>query len=161
MHYQTDLLGNYHFTGPVDGPTILRIAEEIREAHFYREASLTHPSAASDFLVAKLAHLPHEVFAVIFLDNRHRILAFEILFTGTLDGASVYPREVVRRALHHNAAAVILAHNHPSGVPEPSQADRDITRVLKEALRVVDTRVLDHMVVGGSTVVSFAARGLL
>ncbi len=108
MQYQLDLLGNYHFTGPVDEATILSVAERIREAHFYREAALQSPSATRDYLVAKLAMLQHEVFVAIFLDNRHAVLAFEILFTGTIDGASVYPREVVKRALHHNAAAVIF-----------------------------------------------------
>lgn len=161
MQYQRDIFGNYLFSGPVDEFTILHVAERIRETHFHRETVMRDPQTTREFLIAKLAHLPHEVFAAIFLDNRHGLLAFEVLFTGTLDGASVYPREVVRRVLHHNAAAVILVHNHPSGVAEPSQADRDITRTLKDALRLIDTRVLDHMIVGGATVTSFAARGLI
>jgi DNA repair protein RadC len=94
------------------------------------------------------------------MDNRHRMIAFEELFNGTIDGASVHPREVVKRCLHHNAAAVIFAHNHPSGVPEPSQSDERITQKLKEALHLIDVRVLDHFVVGDA-VVSFAERGLL
>lgn len=161
MQYELDLLGNYHFTGPVDEATILRVAEKIREARFYRETFLSNPTVARDYLVAKLAMLEHEVFAVIFLDTRHAVIAFEILFTGTIDGASVHPREVVKQALRRNAAAVIFSHNHPSGVPEPSQADRDITGQLKEALRYVDVRVLDHVIVGGNSTVSFAERGLI
>ena len=98
----------------------------------------------------------------MFLDNRHRVIAFEELFTGTIDGTSVHPREVVRTALFHNAAAVILAHNHPSGVAEPSQADEQITRRLKDALALVDVRTLDHIIIGdGDSSVSFAERGLL
>ena len=161
MQYQLDHQGNYVFSGPVDATTILSVAEQIREARFFREATLTHPSAANDLLVAKLGLLEHEVFAAIFLDNRHAVLAFEILFTGSLTGASVSPREVVKRALQHNAAAVIFAHNHPSGVPEPSQADRDITTELQRALRLVEVRVLDHIIVGGNKTTSFAQRGLL
>jgi CheY-like chemotaxis protein len=150
MKYKVDSQGNFKFSGPVDEATILSVAEKIREARFYRETVLTHPAASRDYLVAKLALLPHEVFAAIFLDNRHAVIAFEILFTGTLDGASVHPREVIKRALHHNAAAVIFAHNHPSGVPEPSAADRSITDELKRALNVIGTRTLDHFIVGGN-----------
>jgi DNA repair protein RadC len=161
MQYQLDQNGTYHFTGPVDSSTILSIAESILEAKFYREATLTAPSATRDYLVAKLALLEHEVFAAIFLDNRHRVLAFETLFTGSLTGASVYPREVVKRALHHNAAAMIFAHNHPSGIPEPSFADRDITQQLKNALALIEVRVLDHLIVGGTCATSMAERGLI
>ena len=102
-----------------------------------------------------------EVFACLYLDNRHRVLHFEELFRGTIDGASVHPREVVKAALHRNAAAVILAHNHPSGVAEPSAADRQITERLKSALQLVEIRVLDHLVVGDQDCVSFAERGWL
>jgi DNA repair protein RadC len=161
MKYKVDSQGNYKFTGPVDEATILSVAEKIREARFYRETILTHPAATRDYLVAKLSLLPHEVFSAIFLDNRHAVIAFEILFTGTLGGASVHPREVIKRALHHNAAAMIFAHNHPSGVPEPSAADRSITDELKQALNVIGTRTLDHFIVGGNSTVSFAERGLL
>jgi DNA repair protein RadC len=161
MQYQLDQQGNYVFPGPVDATTILQVAEQIRETRFFRESKLSCPTAANDFLVAKLGLLEHEVFAAIFLDNRNAVLAFEILSTGSLTGASVYPREVVKRALHHNAAAVIFSHNHPSGVPEPSQADRDITGELQRALRLVEVRVLDHIIVGGNKTVSFAQRGLL
>ena len=108
----------------------------------------------------RLAPQPYELFAVLWLDNRHRVIAFEELFRGTIDGASVHPREVVRAAIDHNAAACIFAHNHPSGVEEPSQADLRITNRLKDALDLVDVRVLDHMIVG-DTMCSFAERGLL
>lgn len=123
--------------------------------------SLTSPGDARQFLLAQLRALKHEVFACIWLDNQHRVLAYEPLFNGTIDGAAVYPREVVRTALQHNAAAAILAHNHPSGVAEPSQADRQITDRLVQSLGAIDVRVLDHMVVGAGVVVSFAERGWL
>lgn len=122
---------------------------------------LTSPDLVRNYLSAQLRHRPHEVFAVLFLDNQHRLRSFDELFQGTIDGASVYPREVVKRALTHNAAAVILAHNHPSGVAEPSQADRRITERLQQALDLVGVRVLDHMVVGDAEVISFAERGWL
>ena len=130
------------------------LGEELRE----REA-LTSPHQSAAYLKAQLQHRPYEVFACLFLDNRHRVLAFEELFRGTLDGAQVFPREVVREALKHNAAAVILAHNHPSGTAEPSAADRAITRELRDALALVGVRVLDHMVVGAGEPTSMAARG--
>jgi DNA repair protein RadC len=113
------------------------------------------------FLSARLRHHPYEVFAALFLDNRHRLIVYEELFRGTVDGASVHPREIVRCCLRHNAAAVVFAHNHPSGVAEPSSADRKITERLKQALALIDVRVLDHFVVGDGEPVSFADRGLL
>ncbi|MBI3778949.1 MAG: DNA repair protein RadC, partial [Gammaproteobacteria bacterium] len=114
-----------------------------------------------DFLQAQLRDRKNEVFGVLFLDNRHRVLEFEELFQGTLNGTAVYPREVVKRALKHNAAAVILVHNHPSGVAEPSRADELLTTRLKEALTLVDIRLLDHLVVGDGEMVSFSERGLI
>ena len=123
--------------------------------------SLGNPHESGDYLRARLRHLPYEVFGCLYLDNRHRVLAFEELFRGTVDGASVHPREVVRACLHHNACAVIFAHNHPSGVAEPSAADRAITHELRDALRLVGVRVLDHLVIGSGEPVSMAARGLL
>ena len=123
--------------------------------------ALANPAACADYPRARIGAYPYEVFACVFLDNRHRILAFEELFRGTIDGASVHPREVVRRCLAHNAAAVILAHNHPSGVAEPSQADRAITAELKRALETIQVRVLDHFIIGAGMPTSFAARGLL
>ena len=135
----------------------LRVLSE-RVAH---SSPLSNPRATREYLALRFARLEHEVFACIYLDNRHRVLACEELFRGTIDGSSVHPREVVKRALVHNAAAVILTHNHPSGVAEPSQSDELITRRLKEALGLVDIRVLDHLIVAGATVESFAERGLL
>ncbi|MGH8279534.1 MAG: RadC family protein [Gammaproteobacteria bacterium] len=126
-----------------------------------RGAPLTDPAYTRRYLIAQLRDRPHEVFCCLYLDNRHRVIAFEELFHGTLDGASVHPREVVRRILTHNAAAVIFAHNHPSGVAEPSDADRRLTQRLKDALALVDVRVLDHFVVGDGEATSFAERGLL
>lgn len=126
-----------------------------------RGVALESPLQAKSYLLACLRDKPHEIFCCLYLDNRHRVLAFEEMFSGTLSGASVYPREVVKAALKINAAAVIFAHNHPSGVAEPSQADEALTRRLKEALALVDIRVLDHLVIGDGEVVSFCDRGLL
>ncbi|OOG25715.1 hypothetical protein B1C78_06340 [Thioalkalivibrio denitrificans] len=125
-----------------------------------RGDALGSPDDTRRYLSARLRDYPFEVFACLFLDNRHRVIAFEELFRGTIDGASVHPREVVRRALTHNAAAVILAHNHPSGVAEPSRSDEAVTWRLRDALALIDVRVLDHVVVG-EELVSFAERGLL
>ena len=122
---------------------------------------LTSPEATRDFLKLKLYGLPYEVFACLFLDNRHRVIRYEVLFTGTIDGSSVHPREVVRRVIETGAAAVIFAHNHPSGVAEPSQADLRITQRLKDALALIDVRVLDHLIVGDGQGTSLAERGLL
>ncbi len=121
---------------------------------------LTSPRVARDYLVAQLRDRDHEVFCCLYLDNRHRLLGFEELFRGTIDGASVHPREVVKRALSRRAAAVILVHNHPSGVAEPSQADEVITSRLRDALALVDIRVVDHLIVGDGICVSLAERGL-
>jgi len=125
-----------------------------------RGDALCSPDQTRQYLQLQLAYCQHEVFACLFLDNRNRVIAFDKMFRGTIDGASVYPREVVKEALKHNAAAVIFAHNHPSGVAEPSHADEQITKRLKEALALVDIRVLDHFVIGDE-IVSFAERGLL
>jgi DNA repair protein RadC len=130
--------------------------EAIRE----RDA-LSDPAATRNYLALHLARSEHEVFACIFLDNRNRVIRLEELFRGTIDGAAVYPREVVKAALAHNAAAVILAHNHPSVVAEPSAADRDITKRLIDALKLVDIRVLDHFIIAREQTTSFAERGLL
>lgn len=126
-----------------------------------RGVALGNPSDTKNYLSAQLRDRPHEIFACLFLDTRHRVIAFEELFRGTIDGASVHPREIVKRALAHNAAALILAHNHPSGVAEPSQSDQRLTRRLREALQLVDIRVIDHLVVGDGQVASFAELGLL
>ena len=139
----------------------LELGKRLMHARLKRQGTLKNPQSTRNFLQMSLLNYQHEVFACLFLDNRHRIICFEELFSGTIDGASVYPREVVKRALQHNAAAVILSHNHPSGLAEPSNSDRNITRRLVEALGLVDIRVLDHIVIGGGESVSFAERGLL
>lgn len=150
------------------GPTryaALQAALELARRHYQQlmtaGSALSNPRATREFLRVRLRDLPHEVFCCVYLDNRNRVIGFEELFRGTIDGASVHPREVVKEALARNAAAVILAHNHPSGIPEPSHADEMITRRLKEALSLVDIRVLDHLVVGDAVCESFAERGLL
>lgn len=132
------------------------LAEKLK-----RDTILNSTRDTRDFLQAQLRDRRNEVFCVLFLDNQHRVLAFEEMFQGTLNGTAVYPREIVKRALRHNAAAVILVHNHPSGVAEPSQADELLTNRLKEALTLVDIRLLDHLVVGDGETVSFSERGLI
>ncbi|MEE9351839.1 MAG: DNA repair protein RadC [Thiotrichaceae bacterium] len=139
---------------------VIEMSRRYFDEKLKRGDEITSASKVKDYLKSKLRDYQHEVFACLFLDNRHRIIKYEEMFTGTIDGASVYPREVVKRALAHNAAALILAHNHPSGVAEPSESDKRITQRLKDALGLVDVRVLDHFVVGDE-VVSFAERGLL
>lgn len=119
------------------------------------------PDTVSNYLKLKLAEKEAEVFSVMFLDNRHRLICYREMFYGTIDGASVYPREVVKAVLQHNAAAIIIAHNHPSGVPEPSSADERITEKLKDACALVEIRLLDHVIVGGMDTISLASRGLL
>ncbi|MBD8871297.1 DNA repair protein RadC [Rhodanobacter sp. DHB23] len=139
----------------------LELARRSLAEQLHAQPTLGNPRDSGNYLSARLRHLPYEVFGCLFLDNRHRVLAFEELFRGTVDGASVHPREVVRACLMHNACAVIFAHNHPSGVAEPSAADCAITRELREALQLVGVRVLDHLVIGHGTPVSMAARGLI
>ncbi|MES9962199.1 MAG: DNA repair protein RadC [Candidatus Sedimenticola sp. 20ELBAFRAG] len=141
--------------------TLVAQALLILQQRIQRNTTLDSPSTVRDYLTIKLSPYEHESFLVVFLDNRHRVIDVEELFRGTIDGASVYPREVVKTALINNAAAIILAHNHPSGVAEPSQADQAITDRIKAALNLVDIRVLDHFVIGGGTYVSFAERGYL
>jgi len=126
-----------------------------------RGDTLTNPNDTRNYLMSELSGRDYEVFACLFLDNKHRVITFEELFYGTIDGASVYPREVVKRTLQHNAAALILAHNHPSGIAEPSDADISITQRLKEALNLIDVRVLDHFVIGDGNSVSLAEQGLM
>ena len=145
----------------VSDDEVVAAALRILSSRIVRSEALANPRVTREYLAMRFAGLEHEVFTCMYLDNRNRVLACEELFRGTIDGASVHPREVIKRALAHNAAAVILAHNHPSGVAEPSQADEFITRRLKQALALVDIRVLDHFVVGDAVVESFAERGLL
>jgi DNA repair protein RadC len=163
MSHQTSL-----FTLDADGTPIPATADQIIAAarehishRVRRGTSLVSPQATRDFLTLKLGSREFETFCCLFLDNRHRLIEFVELFRGTIDGASVHPREVVKEALKHNAAAVIFAHPHPSGIAEASHADELITRRLKEALQLVDIRVLDHLIVAGGDVVSLAESGLL
>ena len=149
----------------VDVKLRLRASRELVQRwmleEFRQQPVLANPRAVGEYLRLHYAGQEREVFGVMFLDNRHRLIALEEMFLGTVDGASVHPREVVKRALKVNAAAVILAHNHPSGVAEPSQADELITVRVRDALALVDIRVLDHLIVGGTSVVSLAERGLI
>jgi len=141
--------------------SVVQLALKILRARHRRRRLLSSPVETRQYLQFVFESYRNEVFGAIFLDNRHRVLGFEELFFGTIDGASVHPRVVIQRALDLNSAAVIFAHNHPSGVAEPSRADEALTRRLKEALALVDVRVLDHIVVGCEGTVSFAERGLL
>jgi DNA repair protein RadC len=140
---------------------IIAAARDHMSRRVRRGIHLTSPKATRDYLSLKLGTLEREVFAVIFLDKPHRLISYQEMFQGTIDGASVHPREVVKEALKQNAAAVILAHPHPSGIAEPSAADEAITHRLREALALVDIRVLDHLIIAGGETMSFAERGLL
>lgn len=133
----------------------------LEERIFKRDAELTSPDAVRPYLRLKLASEPLEVFAVVFLDAQHRVIAFEPMFHGTIDGASVYPRAVLKRAIEHNCSAVIFAHNHPTGLTRPSNADKALTTRLKSVLEWVDVRVLDHFIIGEGEPYSFAESGLL
>ena len=140
---------------------VLEMARRHLAEHLQDRENLNSADTVRAFLTAKLRHQPHEIFAALFLDNKHRLLRYEELFTGTIDGAGVYPREVVKKVLSYNAAAVIFAHNHPSGVAEPSASDHYITQRLRSALELIDVRTLDHFIVGDGQIVSFAERGLI
>lgn len=136
----------------------IRILEDSAR---YNPFTISNPEDTKKFLRLKRTHLEHEVFAVIFLDNRHQTIKYEEMFRGTIDGASVYPREIIKRALQLNAAALIIAHNHPSGVTEPSKADEAITLRIKDACALVDVRLLEHIIVGLTDSTSLAERGVL
>ena len=138
---------------------VLEMGRRHLEAPIKRQSALESPEAVRNFLKAQLRHEPHEVFACLYLETKHRVLAIEPLFYGTNDGASDYQRQVVKRALAHNAAALILSHNHPSGIAEPSQADRMLTERLKEALALIDVRILDHFIVGDGEPLSMVEYG--
>lgn len=139
----------------------LQVVRDGMRQKYQGGTEFTSPMLVKEYLWSQLASLEHEVFSAIFLDNQHRLLEYVVLFRGTLDQASVYPREVVKEALRLNAAAVIFSHNHPSGSPDPSEADKLLTKHLKEALKLIEVRVLDHIIVAGSGTTSFAERGLL
>jgi DNA repair protein RadC len=156
-----DVIGDYNVTGVVSEADVLAAAEEIMRLRLVRGPAIGSPKDLQDFFRFRLGHLDHEEMHVCWLDNRHRVLGVEMLSTGTIDGASVYPREVVKAALRINAAACAFSHNHPSGFAEPSRADSTITKELSSALKLVGVRVLDHIVVTAGECTSFAAQGLL
>ena len=158
MLYVTTASGEYV---PASADVLIEAARAVLARRFRRGSPLASPRAAREWLSVNLSLKEHEVFVVLLLDNRHRLISCVELFRGTIDGASVHPREVVKEALRHNAAAVILAHNHPSGVGEPSHADEIITARLRDALALVDIRVVDHLIVAGGGCVSLAERGLV
>ena len=164
LHAEPAMLGDVKGLGPAkraELQAVMELARRALRAPLAERPVLDAPLLVRDYLRARLQHLGHEVFMVLFLDSQLRLVACEELFRGTLNQAAVYPREVVQRALTWRAAAVILAHNHPSGVAEPSRADEYLTQTLKSALALIDTRVIDHLVVGQGQIVSFAERGLL
>ncbi|UNW12046.1 DNA repair protein RadC [Xanthomonas phaseoli pv. phaseoli] len=152
-----DLRAEYQLQMDEEG--ILLAAATILEQRLQREGRIHSPEQAGSYLIARCSHLSRDVFGALFLDTKHQILATEHLFSGTIDSCEVHPRVVAKRALELNASAVLLFHNHPSGNPEPSQADRQITERLKQALALLDVRVLDHLVIGGRQHTSLAARG--
>lgn len=157
-------LEQQHGMGPAKSAQLLAVLE-LSKRYLYqvllRSDPLESPGATEQYLKSALRDNPNEVFACLFLDTRHRVIAYEELFHGTIDGATVYPRVVAEKALKYNAAALIVAHNHPSGISEPSLADQAITRRLKDALALLDIRLLDHFVIGEGAPVSMAAKGLL
>ena len=153
-----DVAGDYR---PANADEVLRAAQRVLAGQMRGSEALTSPQVVRDFLRIKLGALEHEVFAVIHLDAQNRVIDYVEMFRGTVSQTSVYPREVVKEALARNSAALLLVHNHPSGVAEPSRADELLTQTLKSALALVDVRVLDHLIVAGSAILSFAERGLL
>jgi DNA repair protein RadC len=164
LHTDSETLMAEHGIGASRSATIRALPELARR--YYEDSlppgqAIRSPTDTEAYLQARMRHLGHELFCCLFLDNRHRVLRFDEMFRGTIDGTSVYPREVVKEALAVNAAAVILAHNHPSGVSEPSQADERITKRLKSALELVDIRLLDHLIIGDGETTSMASRGLM
>ena len=143
-----------------DEDDVICEATDIYNRYFSKGTVISKPEKSADYFKLKLAHYEYEVFVCMFLNNQHQVIACDEMFRGTIDAASVYPREVLKAALQHNAAAVVFAHNHPSGKAEPSHADQEITKKLKSALALIDIRVLDHIIIGDSTY-SFAEHGLL
>jgi DNA repair protein RadC len=160
MTTKKEILAQIQTYGSEDA-VIAAAIEILRERMSARRTKLSSPQAVRDYLRLQLTGLEHEVFWVIYLDAQNRVIAAEEAFRGTLTQTSVYPREIVKRALHHNAAATILAHNHPSGIAEPSRSDEALTQALKQSLALVDVKVLDHFIVGAGAAMSFAERGLL
>jgi len=156
--FERDASGEFH---PASFEAIVATARRLLRARVLRLGRITSPAESKDYFIVRLGALPYEAFAVLFLDSQHRVLAMREMFRGSLSSTSVYPREVLKEALELNAGAVVFAHNHPSGIPEPSRADEVLTQSLKSALAMVDVRVLDHLVIGGGRAVSFSERGLL
>lgn len=156
--YVRDACGTYR---PINDDELLRHAKTRAEWRALRIKGPLQPKDATELLITRLGALEHEVFTVLFLDTKHRLIAVEDLFRGTVDGAAVYPREVIKAALKHNAQALIVAHNHPSGDPTPSAADRCITTKLQSALRLLDIRLLDHIIVAGTKTYRFDDHGLM
>ena len=151
-----------NLTDTISEGEVLAKALEIIENRLRKPGeAMSSPQSVKDYLTIKLAELEHEVFFTLWLDGQHRVIQFGSMFRGTMNQTSVYPREVVKEALRLNAGAVIFAHNHPSGMPEPSRADEMLSKTLQEALALVEVKVLDHIIVGGTTTVSFAERGLI
>ena len=153
-----DVAGSYRPAAPAE---VLQAALRMLAGQLRGTEMLSSPQAVRDFLRIKLGTLEHEVFAVIHLDAQHRVIEYVEMFRGTMSQTSVYPREIVKETLARNSAALILVHNHPSGVAEPSRADEMLTQTLKSALLLVDVRVIDHLIVAGPTILSFAEKGLL
>ena len=139
---------------------VVEMSRRFLDEKIQRGDTMSNVSDVKRYLQSRLQHYPFEVFSCLFLDNKHRVIEYEELFRGTIDSASVHPREVVRRVLDHNAAAIVLAHNHPSGVAEPSKSDKMITHKLQQALNLIDVRLLDHFIIGDE-IVSFAERGMM
>ncbi|MEQ5766566.1 DNA repair protein RadC [Halomonas sp. H33-56] len=154
-----EIAGTYDITAPITEAELVSIAQAFARRRLAKGRRITQPALAFDYLQVLLQDYEHEVFSALFLDSQHRVICFEELFRGTIDSASVYPREVVKQALACNAAAVILVHNHPSGDPEPSDGDRRITLRLKEVMGLIEIRVIDHIVVGAEGFFSFAESG--
>ncbi len=161
-HFIADETGKYRAPKALTEAQIIKAAKALLSMHYRPGMPLTSPDLTRDWLQLHYQELGHEVFVCLFMDNQHRVIAHEVLFRGSIDGAAVYPREVVKRALQLNAAAVIFAHNHPSGVMEPSLADRQITDRLKQTLSMFDVRALDHFIIGkAGRPYSFAEHGLI
>lgn len=160
-YFISDNNGKYKATRALTEKQIMSAAKALIKKKFTKGSAITSPDITIAYLRAQYANYEHEVFVCIFLDNQHHIIKVVEMFRGTIDGASVYPREVVKKALELNAAAVIFAHNHPSGIHTPSGADKAITQKLRQALGLVDIRVLDHIIIGGAEQYSFAERGLM
>jgi len=164
LHADADTLAGVKGLGPAkraEVVAVLEIARRVLAEQLAEQPLFDSPQRVKDYLALHLRPLAHEAFAVLFLDSQHCLLTLEVMFRGTLAHTSVHPREIVKRALALNAAAVVLAHNHPSGVAEPSRADEMVTQAVRAALQLVDVRVLDHLVVGTGAVLSFAERGLM